>query len=242
MKIEIFDNDDKNYLKWLKNNPKGYVISMYRNRSPKNMTLHRATCICISKYTKMARKGGFTERKYIKICLISLREAQKWVSTNGRPNGTFSKECSKCNDNNKIKKNNYVGYQAFTPTAADISEPIDTKRIKTETYRILRDTSLARQIKKDHGCVCQICTEKLMMEKNAPYAEAHHIKPLGSPHNGPDKSDNIICVCPNCHALLDYGGIKLNLEQLNLNSKHKICAEYIDYHNKNILNRIILRD
>ena len=32
----------------------------------------------------------------------------------------------------------------------------------------------------------------------------------GIPHNGPDKLENMICVCPNCHVLLDFGVIRLN--------------------------------
>ena len=35
------------------------------------------------------------------------------------------------------------------------------------------------------------------------HAEICHIKPLGRPHNGPDVPENILCLCPNCHVLLD---------------------------------------
>jgi predicted restriction endonuclease len=48
-----------------------------------------------------------------------------------------------------------------TPTASDINEPKETKRIKVENYRILRDTSLAREIKKIHKQKCQICSKTL---------------------------------------------------------------------------------
>jgi predicted restriction endonuclease len=61
------------------------------------------------------------------------------------------------------------------------------------------------------------------------YAEAHHIKPLGAPHNGPDVRANILCVCPNDHVLLDYGAIKLYGNHLK-----EVGQEYIDYHNENI--------
>lgn len=126
----------------------------------------------------------------------------------------------------------------ITPIAADMREPIDTRRIKEETYRILRDTALSRRIKTINNFKCQICNLALKIGNDRPYAEAHHIKPLGVPRNGPDEGGNIICVCPNCHVLLDYGAIKLNSVELNSTSEHEISTEYIDYHNVNIFNKI----
>jgi predicted HNH restriction endonuclease len=71
------------------------------------------------------------------------------------------------------------------------------------------------------------------------YAEAHHLKPLGAPHNGPDIANNIICVCPNCHAKLDYGIMRIEIPKLNLDIRHKIGAEFINYHNNNILEKVL---
>ncbi len=129
----------------------------------------------------------------------------------------------------------------ITPIAVDIKEPVETQRTKVETYRILRDTALAREIKRIYKCKCQICYQTLMIAEDTPYAEAHHIKPLGAPHNGPDESGNIICGCPNCHVLLDYGSILLDPKQLNSVSAHKISAKNIDYHNEHIFNKIDLK-
>lgn len=129
----------------------------------------------------------------------------------------------------------------FTPIAVDINGPIETQRTKVETYRILRDTALAREIKGTYKCKCQICYQTLMISEDTAYAEAHHIKPLGTPHSGPDEKGNIICVCPNCHVLLDYGTIKLEPNQLITESSHEISVEYIDYHNENIFSKIGLK-
>lgn len=63
---------------------------------------------------------------------------------------------------------------------------------------------------------------------------AHHIKPLGGEHNGPDVRENILCVCPNHHALLDYGAIKLDPMLLK-----GIERKYIDYHNEKIFGEVI---
>jgi hypothetical protein len=124
-----------------------------------------------------------------------------------------------------LKTNNLI-----TPFASDIADPEVPERVETTTYRILRDTKKARGIKCLYDYCCQICGETIELG-NAPYSEAHHIKPLGNPHNGPDHESNIISVCPNHHVLLDYFAFKLDTEQLNLHLAHHINSNYIDYHN-----------
>ena len=79
---------------------------------------------------------------------------------------------------------------------------------ETTVQRIVRDTLQARQIKELYEYSCQVCDTRL--ESSAgPYAEAAHIRPLGSPHHGSDTADNILCLCPNHHVLLDYGGLAI---------------------------------
>lgn len=104
---------------------------------------------------------------------------------------------------------------SLTPFAADFAKP--PTRVLTVTYRILRDTKLAREVKKSCGFQCQVCSNPpLKLSDVKLYAEAHHIKPLGSPHDGPDVRENILCACPRCHVLLDYGAIELDLDRLAL--------------------------
>jgi len=125
----------------------------------------------------------------------------------------------------------------LTPVASDISEP--PQRVQTELYRVLRDTKLTREIKIKHGYKCQICeSPPLRISDTTLYAEVHHIKPLGSPHDGPDIEENIVCVCPNCHVLLDYGATALDIDKLVYSSAHKLGKEYIDYHNYKIFGKV----
>jgi predicted restriction endonuclease len=105
-----------------------------------------------------------------------------------------------------------------------------------ETYRVLRDTALARRLKELHQDSCQICGTQLQLSDRA-YSEAHHIKPLGKPHNGPDIAENILVLCPNDHALLDYGAMELDLTKLRQEPNHRIAPEYVNYHNT-----VIVRD
>ena len=98
-----------------------------------------------------------------------------------------------------------------------------------EIDRIVRNTKLVRMLKKEYDDRCQICGYKVEL-KGRNYSEGHHLRPLGTPHNGPDIAGNIIIVCPNCHAKLDYEAIEI--QSLNISSKHKIGKKYIEYHNK----------
>ncbi len=121
---------------------------------------------------------------------------------------------------------------AKTPEAIDF---IPTERVSTQTYRILRDTQMARQIKSAHSCKCQLCDTVLTLPDGTAYAEAHHLRPLGHPHDGPDTVSNIVVVCPNHHALLDYGAISLRTIDIKRSHVHEIAQQFIDYHNDVII-------
>ena len=117
-----------------------------------------------------------------------------------------------------------------TPIASDI-EGSAPERVATTVYRILRDTELARRVKHLHNFECQICGHTLILPDGSRYAEAHHIRPLGQPHNGPDTHENILCLCPNHHAALDYRALPIDSATISNVSEHRLSAEHIDYHN-----------
>lgn len=119
-----------------------------------------------------------------------------------------------------------------SPNASDFNAP--AQRGQTTTYRIIRDTALARLVKVRHNYECQICGEWIDLPNGERYAEAHHIRPLGSPHDGPDRIENIICVCPNHHAELDYFARSLNSMDLRLADGHAVGEIYLAYHNESV--------
>ncbi len=102
--------------------------------------------------------------------------------------------------------------------------------------RIVRDTAMYRSIKVLYDYRCQACGIRLETAAG-PYVEAAHIRPLGTPHNGPDSADNILCLCPNHHVLFDYGeliiGEDLSLEgeggRLKLHPRHRLNPEHLQY-------------
>ena len=117
------------------------------------------------------------------------------------------------------------------PKAIDIAEPEQVNRYVCQQSRIIRDTNLTLSLKHLYNFHCQICGVALQFDDGQKYAESHHLKPLGKDHNGPDALENMICVCPNHHALLDYGGMRIDPNAFSLALKHNINNEYIEYHN-----------
>lgn len=116
-----------------------------------------------------------------------------------------------------------------TPTASDAGK---VERVETKIYRVLRDTALALKIKHMHNYACQICGETITLSDGRRYAEAHHIHPLGAPHDGPDCTENIICVCPNHHVMLDYFAMPLDRKDIVRVDGHEIGVLFLDFHNR----------
>jgi hypothetical protein len=121
------------------------------------------------------------------------------------------------------------------PTAVDLNVPSEREDITVS--RIIRDTKVARRVKQLHQFACQICGLSLQLSDGTKYAEAHHVRPLGRPHNGPDIPENIMCLCPNHHVEMDYGVIELDAKYLREADGHRLATEFIDYHNREILRR-----
>jgi hypothetical protein len=121
-----------------------------------------------------------------------------------------------------------------TPEASDLQPP---DRIETTTYRVLRDTDVAKEVKRLHAHQCQICGLAIILPDGRPYAEAHHIQPLGGEHKGHDVLENLLCVCPNHHVELDYALWDIEIEKLRTVPGHMIGAEYVLHHNTVVRNR-----
>lgn len=111
------------------------------------------------------------------------------------------------------------------------------ERSHVSISRIIRTTAVAAKIKQMHDCVCQVCGTRLETPAG-PYAEAAHIRPLGTPHNGPDTLDNLLCLCPNDHLLFDMGALTVEDDltitgtrrKLRTVPGHEINAAYLRYH------------
>jgi len=95
MPAKVFGRD-VDYQRWLGDNPNGFVLNTTQPHSPGYMILHRASCPHISVASHESEPGGFTERQYIKIGAADSESLRVWAAAHGRPDGTFSNECSHC--------------------------------------------------------------------------------------------------------------------------------------------------
>ncbi|MEU3570138.1 YDG/SRA domain-containing protein [Kitasatospora sp. NPDC036755] len=84
-------------------------------------------------------------------------------------------------------------------------------RLEVKVRQIVRSTQVANFVKRAHDFACQVCGERLRTPTGS-YAEAAHIRGLGQPHNGPDVAGNVLCLCPNHHALFDFGTLTISEE------------------------------
>ena len=232
MTVEVFNNGDTPFSEWMNNNLDGFVINTERRAASRLAFLHRSNCMHIAGLAEGHRPDAFTRYDYIKVCSNDEMELLVWIFEHRSNAEGFSNLCKTCVPEPIIRQ-----YEAETPVAIDIGIPQETSRVPTKTYRILRDTTLARNIKTIYRNRCQICGQTIELANGVTYSEAHHIKPLGEPHNGPDVLENILCVCPNHHVQLDYGAIKLDKNRLNVHSGHRLGDEYITYHNDRVQNQ-----
>lgn len=119
-----------------------------------------------------------------------------------------------------------------------------TARKQSTVNRLLRDSAQAKAIKRVYNHTCQICHIQLAIGDQL-YAEAAHIRPLGAPHNGPDSRDNLLCLCPNHHVLLDLGAFCISDDlrlmpdglELSLHSSHSLSIAHLKYHREQIFGR-----
>jgi len=82
------------------------------------------------------------------------------------------------------------------------------RRCTSTVDRIIRDTAVARRVKRLHKYACQICGLAIAVGPDGKsYAEGAHIHALGGVDGGPDVDGSVLCLCPNCHIRLDRGAL-----------------------------------
>jgi hypothetical protein len=126
------------------------------------------------------------------------------------------------------------------PIASSLLAP--PLRVEVIINRIIRDTAKTKLLKIKYGHRCQLCGERIEVRKGKFYAEVHHIRPLGGKHKGLDKDGNMIVLCPNHHAMFDFGiprflsntKVQIGSRRYTLITRHKLNEESVSYHNKRI--------
>jgi hypothetical protein len=121
-----------------------------------------------------------------------------------------------------------------------------TARRKESVLRIVRDTKIIRDLKVLYNSSCQVCGyPPVRLSKTQFYAEGHHLRPLGKPHNGRDEKGNVLVVCPNHHVLLDRFAMTIDpddcrsiismdkaLQKKKLLLRHRLSKDNVKYHSQ----------
>ncbi|WBB63975.1 hypothetical protein O7599_16290 [Streptomyces sp. WMMC500] len=121
-----------------------------------------------------------------------------------------------------------------------------TRRVRKllEQRRIVHDSQTADMVKKQNDHTCQVCRTRLTVSPDGtPYSEAVHIHEVGEPHRGPDKPENMLCLCPNCRVKFERGALHLTdsfqvvnsltgsiISNLRQTEGHRIGIEYVRHH------------
>ena len=79
-------------------------------------------------------------------------------------------------------------------------------RAFASVQRRVRSTAVTVWGKRLYSHECQVCGETVRTAAG-PYAEGADLQPVGSPDNGPDAIENVLCLCPNDHVRADRGAI-----------------------------------
>jgi putative restriction endonuclease len=89
--------------------------------------------------------------------------------------------------------------------------------------RIVRNSKVTQFVKSIYDNRCQFCEIQLMTSSGG-YSEGAHIRPLGGVHKGSDTTENVLCLCANCHTLFDKGA--LYVDEASLEVKSTVNPEF----------------
>jgi len=134
----------------------------------------------------------------------------------------------------------YLMRQPSGLKACDLAEP--PERVATLVQRIVRDTSIARELKSQYRNVCQICKKAIYINAEQSYSEVHHLRPLGKDHRGLDVKENMMVLCPNHHVMFDFGVplfktqnlLVINGKEVEFTDRHGVSRESIEYYMEHI--------
>ncbi|ASK29393.1 hypothetical protein CEY12_04435 [Chryseobacterium sp. T16E-39] len=175
-------------------------------------------------------KSEFSPDKgYVYGGLYSVTDAWQEVGKSGFKICRFHLKYSGDNYNHKTQEQSEIQFIK-----------LNKERKETIVLRIIRDTKIALEIKKLYNFKCQVCQISIPT-KLGHYAEGAHIKPLGMPHDGDDHKNNILCLCPNHHVMLDKGSFSIQDDfqligaengKLIMHPEHKLNVSNLQYHRK----------
>ena len=187
MSAIVFRNDERSYLKWLSDQPHGYVLTTSRSAPARYMSLHGATCKLISEY-KNNKPGAFTERSYIKICSTDLEALRTWVLSKGGRG--FTTVCSKCHPSVPLSITSAPSQAEFELKVARARKDTAARRLarlanapRRPTFTVVssmvfdRNVDVVAEVLERAAGICEACSAKAPFKRRSdgsPYLEVHH--------------------------------------------------------------------
>jgi hypothetical protein len=83
-----FEDNDRDYLFWTRQNPRGYVVNCYRNATPEYLMLHWANC-----HTINGTQSPWTTGDFAKVCSPTVEALESWARDSV---GGGLQKCEKC--------------------------------------------------------------------------------------------------------------------------------------------------
>jgi len=109
----------------------------------------------------------------------------------------------------------------------DAEDAAIVQRRLQESLAQIRNPQNVRELKTLYGNTCVFCGRQIVVGINPAkhYSEAAHIRPVGQPHNGPDRKDNMIILCPEHHLQFDRGLLRIRRTPTGFEVRSKITGD-----------------
>ncbi len=111
----IIINDDEHYLRWIEENPNGFVVNAQNPPSPNNLVLHRSSCGHISS----SERSNWTTKDYLKVCSNDVNELAEWAS---KEIGGELTSCQRCKPDNSLQSKGLPQQDETNSSSESMSE------------------------------------------------------------------------------------------------------------------------
>jgi len=119
---------------------------------------------------------------------------------------------------------------AATDESDETEDLLYIQRRAREIAAQIRNPKNVRELKALYNNECAFCKTQTVggLDPTTFYSEAAHVKPVGEPHNGPDRKDNMLLLCSEHHLQFDRGLHSIKIEGGRLYVQSKIPQSPID--------------
>ena len=93
-----------------------------------------------------------------------------------------------------------------------IDREVSIERNLVQRLEQNRNKRIVAGLKFLYDDTCMFCETRIQVGATQYYSEGAHIRPLGLPHNGPDKASNMIVLCMHHHLQFDRGIFSLRID------------------------------